>query len=144
MSESSFQVPYTGAGCYAVLNVENGKNGINAEIIMHVLHDLISGLGPDPDQLVNLTAEESYRNFLETKFDRDIDIEVIMSCQGKTYFEIMSVLSMTVGGGSHFGDGAWWPLAASIIKGSDSPVTAINEVLAKYKQAMRDLGYNIK
>ena len=144
MSESSFQVPYTGSGCYAVLNVENGKNGINAEIIMHVLHDLISGLGPDPDQLVNLTAEESYRNFLETKFDRDIDIEVIMSCQGKTYFEIMSVLSMTVGGGSHFGDGAWWPLAASIIKGSDSPVTAINEVLAKYKQAMRDLGYNIK
>ena len=144
MSESSFQVPYTGSACYAVLNIENGKNGINAEVITHILHDLVAGLGSDPDQLVNLTADESYRNFLETKFDRDIDIEVIMSCQGKTYFEIMEILSMTVGGGSHFGDGAWWPLAASIIKGSDSPVTSINEVLAKYKTAMKDLGYNIQ
>ena len=137
MSESTFQVPYTGSACYAALNIENGKNGINSEIIMHILHDLVAGLGPDPDQLVNLSADESYRNYLETRFDRDIDIEVIMSCQGKTYFELMEILSMTVGGGSHFGDGAWWPLAASIVKGSDSPVTAINEVLPKYKQAMK-------
>ncbi len=144
MSNSSFQVPFGGTGCYAVLNEENGKNNINSTVIMHILNDLHAGLGPDPNAMVNLTAEESYRNFLDTKFDRLIDIEVIMSCQGKTYFEIMELLSMTVGGGSHFGDGAWWPLAASIIKGSDSPVTAINEVLNKYKQAMRDLGYNIK
>ena len=144
MSESSFKIPFTGTGCYAVLNVENGKNNINSTVIMHILHDLTAGLGDDPNKLVSLSPDESYRNFLETKFDRYIDVEVIMSCQGTTYFEIMELLSMTVGGGSHFGDSAWWPLAASIIKSKDSPVTAINEVLGKYKQAMIDLGYNIK
>ena len=29
MSESSFKIPFTGTGCYAVLNVENGKNNIS-------------------------------------------------------------------------------------------------------------------
>ncbi len=145
MSNSTFKVPYTGTrSCYAVLNIENGKNGINAKVIMNILHDLVAGLGDDPNNTVNLTADESYRNSLEFKFDREIDIEVIMSCQDNTYFELMELLSMTVGGGSHFGDGGFWPLAASIVKKTDSPVTALSEVLPKYKQAMRDLGYNIQ
>lgn len=144
MSESSFQIPFTGTSCYAVLNIENGKNGINAKVIMNILHDLVAGLGDDPNNTVNLTADESYRNSLELKLDREIDIEVIMSCQDNTYFELMELLSMTVGGGSHFGDGGFWPLAASIVKKTDSPVTALSEVLPKYKQAMRDLGYNIQ
>ena len=144
MSESTFQIPFTGTSCYAVLNIENGKNGINAKVIMNILHDLVAGLGDDPNNTVNLTADESYRNSLELKLDREIDIEVIMSCQDNTYFELMELLSMTVGGGSHFGDGGFWPLAASIVKKTDSPVTALSEVLPKYKQAMRDLGYNIQ
>lgn len=118
--------------------------GINAKVIMNILHDLVAGLGDDPNNTVNLTADESYRNSLELKLDREIDIEVIMSCQDNTYFELMELLSMTVGGGSHFGDGGFWPLAASIVKKTDSPVTALSEVLPKYKQAMRDLGYNIQ
>ena len=145
MSNSTFKVPYTGTrSCYAVLNIENGKNGINAKVIMNILHDLVAGLGDDPNNTVNLTADESYRNSLELKLDREIDIEVIMSCQDNTYFELMELLSMTVGGGSYFGDGGFWPLAASIVKKTDSPVTALSEVLPKYKQAMRDLGYNIQ
>ena len=143
MSNSTFKVPFTGTSCYAVLNTENGKNGINSEIIMHILHDLVAGLGKDPNNTVNLSTEEAYRNSLELKLDRAIDIEVIMSCQDNTYFELMELLSMTVGGGSHFGDGGFWPIAASIVKKTDSPVTALSEVLPKYKQAMRDLGYNI-
>ena len=56
----------------------------------------------------------------------------------------MELLSMTVGGGSHFGPDAFWPLAASIVKSKDSPTTSLQEVLEKYKSAMRELGYNIK
>ena len=111
---------------------------------MHILHDLVAGLGKDPNNTVNLSTEEAYRNSLELKLDRAIDIEVIMSCQDNTYFELMELLSMTVGGGSHFGDDAFWPLAASIVKKTDSPVTALNEVLKKYKDAMKELGYNIQ
>lgn len=146
MSESTFQIPYTGTACYAVLNISptNSKNGITPEIITHILHDLTAAVGPDPNSFVTLTDEEAYRNTLMTKFDREIDVEVIMSCQGTTYFELMELLSMTVGGGSHFGDGGWWPLAASIVKSKDSPTTKIREYLEKYKQAMRDLGYNIQ
>ena len=144
MDASSFQVPYTGTSCYSILNIENGKNGMNAEFAMHILHDLLGGLGDDPNAAATLSDDEAYRNYLETRFDREIDVEVIMSCQGKTYFELMELLSMTVGGGSHFGDGAWWPLAANIVKSEDSPATKLNEVLNKYKQAMIDLGYNIQ
>ena len=67
-----------------------------------------------------------------------------MSCQGKTYFELMELLSMTVGGGSHYGPNAFWPLAGTIVKSKDSPTTSLQEVLEKYKSAMRELGYNIK
>lgn len=144
MSESSFKVPFTGTSCYAILNIQNGKNGINAEYATHILHDLVAGLGDDPNKTVNLSADESYRNYLESKLDRAIDVEVIMSCQGTTYFELMELLSMTVGGGSHFGDGGFWPLAGSIVKSTDSAKVKLNEVLPKYKQAMRDLGYNIQ
>ena len=50
---------------------------------------------------------------------------------------------MTVSGGSHFGDGGLWPLAANMVKSTDSPLTAINEVINKYEQSMKDLGYTI-
>lgn len=145
MSFSSFKIPYTGTACYSILNVNGSqsKNGITTEAITHIFHDLYSALGPDPDSKVNLTEDESYRAFLRTKFDREIDVEVIMSCQGTTYFELMELVSMTVGGGSHFGPSAWWPLAASLVKSSDSPATALNEVLDLYKGAMRELGYNV-
>lgn len=144
MEESSFRVPYTGTSCYSILNIENGKNGMNSEFAMHILHDLLGGLGEDPNAAATLSNDEAYRNYLETRFDREIDVEVIMSVQGTTYFELMELLSMTVGGGSHFGDSAWWPLAANLVKSSDAPATALNEVLSKYKAAMVDLGYNIQ
>ena len=144
MEDSSFQVPYTGTSCYSILNIENGKNGMNVEFAMHILHDLLGGLGDDPNAAATLTDDEAYRNYLETRFDREIDVEVIMSCQGKTYFELMELLSMTVGNGSHFGEGAWWPLAKNLVWSQDSPATKLNEVLGKYKTAMIDLGYNIQ
>ncbi len=146
MSESSFKIPYTGTSCYAVLNVNGSqsKNGITPTVITHIFHDLHAGIGPDPNVLVNLTEDESYRAYLRTRFDREIDVEVIMSCQGTTYFELMELLSMTVGGGSHFGPNAWWPLAASLVKSSDAPSTKLLEVLDIYKDAMKELGYNVK
>lgn len=144
MSMSSFQVPFTGTSCYSMLNVTNAKNGMNYTIATHILHDLLSGIGDDPNKITNLTEEEAYRNYLETRFDRDIDVEVIMSVQDCTYFEILEILSMTVGDGSHFGPDAYWPLCASICKGSDSARTKLTEVLEKYKQAMRDSGYTIQ
>ena len=146
MSESSFKVPYTGVtqDCYSVLNIENGKYGMNSEIATHILHDLLRGYNNNNNNSVNpLTKDEEYRNWLETKFDREIDVEVVMSCQESTYFEMIELVSMTVADGSHFGPDGFWPLASTIVRHNESPAAKLNEVLSKYKQAMRDIGYNV-
>lgn len=143
MSNASFAVPYGSTGCDSIIDTSNGKNGINNKIIFAILYDLNSGLGDDPEK-AKVDADTAYRNWLLTKFDRELYADVIMSVQGCTYFELIELVSMTVGGGSHFGPNAFWPLAATICKDSSiSPSTKLNEVLEDYKQAMRAMGYII-
>ena len=139
MSKSNFHIPCADAEVYSIVNVQDGQNGITSTIAMHILHDLISGIKQTYN--INLTISDDllYRQYIETKFDRDIDIEVIMSCQNNIYAEKFEQVSMKVGGGSHFGDGAWWPLACSIVKSEDSPNDRLQEVLNKYKYAFLEL-----
>lgn len=144
MSNSSFQVPYGSTSCNSIIDTQNGKNGINNKIIFAILYDLYDGLGDNPEQ-AQVSEEVAYRNWLLTKFDRELYADVIMSVQGCTYFELIELVSMTVGGGSHFGTDAFWPLAASICKDQKiSPATKLNEVLDKYKEAMRSMGYIVQ
>lgn len=141
MSGSSFAVPYGSTGCDSIIDTSNGKNGINNKIIFAILYDLNSGLGDDPEK-AKVDTETAYRNWLLTKFDRELYADVIMSVQDCTYFELIELVSMTVGGGSHFGTNAFWPLAATICKDSSiSPATKLNEVIQDYKAAMRAMGY---
>lgn len=141
MSGSSFAVPYGSTGCDSIIDTSNGKNGINNKIIFAILYDLNSGLGDDPEK-AKVDTETAYRNWLLTKFDRELYADVIMSVQDCTYFELIELVSMTVGGGSHFGTNAFWPLAATICKDSSiTPATKLNEVIEDYKSAMRAMGY---
>ena len=143
LSGAAFQVPYAGTSCYSILDYSNGKNGINAEIVANILIDLYAGQGADPNQTEQITEEQGFRIYLETLFNREIDIEVVMSVYDKTYFELFENVSMTVGGGSHFGPDAFWPLCGSICKdASIDPYTKLSEVYEKYRQAMVDMGYN--
>ncbi len=144
LSQSSFMVPYGSTSCNSIIDTTNGKNGINNKIIFAILYDLYDGLGDNPEQ-AQVADDVAYRNWLLTKFDRELYADVIMSVQDYTYFELIELVSMTVGGGSHFGDDAFWPLAANICKDQKvSPATALNEVVDKYKDAMRSMGYIIK
>ena len=141
MSASSFAIPYGSTGCDSIIDTANGKNGINNKIIFAILYDLNSGLGDDPEK-AKVDTETAYRNWLLTKFDRELYADVIMSVQDCTYFELIELVSMTVGGGSHFGPNAFWPLAATICKDSSiSPSTRLNEVIEDYRAAMRAMGY---
>ena len=141
MSRSSFAVPYCSTECYSIIDTSNGKNGINNKIIFAILYDLYDGLGRDPEKEIE-DEDTKYRNWLLTKFDRELYADVIMSVQDCTYFELIELVSMTVGGGSHFGPNAFWPLAATICKDSSiSPATKLNEVVKDYKDAMREMGY---
>ncbi len=142
MSMSSFMIPYGSTGCDSIIDTAAGKNGINNKIIFAILYDLNSGLGDDPDK-IQVSEDVAYRNWLLTKFDKSLYADVIMSVQRDyTYFELIELVSMTVGGGSHFGPNAFWPLAATICKDSSiSPATKLNEVLGNYKEAMAAMGY---
>lgn len=143
LSGAAFKVPFAGTTCYSVLDYANGKNGINAQVVTNLLIDLYAGQGADPNQNVQLTDEQGFRIYLETLFDRQIDIEVVMSVYNSTYFELFETVSMTVGGGSQFGTDAFWPLCGTICKdASIDPYTRLSEVYAKYRQAMVDMGYN--
>ena len=145
LTQSNFLVPYTGGSCYSIMNYSgNGENGINTSIIFCILEDLVNNLPEDPADL-GLTNDDAYRLYLNKKLDYPIDVEVVMSVQNSqySYYELMEVLSMTVGGGSHFGTDAFWPLCGSICKdASKDPYTEFSAVYDKSRQAMVDMGYN--
>ena len=145
LSSSTFRVPFTDGSCYSILQIENGKNGINSSIAFHIMHDLMGGEGKDPSAEITLTPEEAYRNSLESKLDYPIHAAAIISAQDNTYFEMIEIVSMTVGNGSHFGEDALWVLIPGIIRDSSiNARTALNEVLNKYKDALRQMGYQVQ
>lgn len=145
MDASTYQCPYTSGGCFSIMNIQNGKNNITSSIAFGIIYDLQSGLGDDPKEIADgtvMTPDEGYEVYLEARFDHKIYVDTIMSVQNNTYFEMMELLSMTVGGGSHFGPDAFWPLAQKIVSNTSlNAQTTLASVLDKYKQALSDLGY---
>ena len=142
LSDSNFLIPYTGGSCYSIMNYSGtGANGMNTTVAFSILHDLIADMAPDPAD-AGVSNDDAYRLLLAKKLDYEIDIEVILSCQeAEIYYELMEVLSMTVGDGSHFGPNAFWPLASGLMTSSDTPATKLKEVEDVYKKALEDLGY---
>lgn len=142
LSSAAFRVPYTSTSCFSILDHANGKNGINAEIIASILVDLYAGVGKDPNQTEELTSEQGFRIYLESLFDRQIDVDVVMSVYDKTYYEIFEAVSMTAGGNSHFGTNGFWPICAKLCKSTDEPYTKLESIYEPYRQAMIQMGYN--
>ena len=143
LSESNFKIPYTGSSCYSLINYAGeGQNGINTSIAFCILHDLLSDMAPDPDD-EGLTADDGYRLYLNKKLDKQIDVEVVMSVQDSSlsYYELMEVLSMTVGDGSHFGPNGFWLVASGMMSSEDTPATKLKEIEGPYKDALVALGY---
>lgn len=144
LSASTFRVPFTDGSCYSVLSIENGKNGINSAIAFHILHDLMGGEGKDPAADVTITPEQAYKTHLESKLDYPIHAAAILSAQNNTYFEMIEIVSMTVGGGSHFSGNALWMIIPNMIRDSNiNPRTALNEVIGEYKAALKQMGFQV-
>ena len=143
LTESNFLIPYTGSSCYSLMNYAgDGENGINTSVAFCILHDLVSDMAPDPAD-AGLTNDDAYRLYLNKKLDYPIDVEVVMSVQNSqySYYELMEVLSMTVGGGSHYGPNAFWIIASGMMTSEETPATVLKEVEEVYLKALRDLGY---
>jgi hypothetical protein len=143
LSESSYLVPFTGGANFSIMNYQGeGMNGINTSIAFSILHDLQSAMSPDQADK-GLTSDGAYRIYLNKKLDYPIDVEVVMSIQDSSlsYYELMEVLSMTVGDGSHFGPNGFWPLMSGLMSSEDNPATKLGEVEEVYLEALRGLGY---
>ena len=142
LSESTFKIPYTGTSNYSIMDFNSGANGITPEVVFYILHDLVSGMGDDPNE-VKITADMGYKMYLNKKLDYELDVEVIMSVQDESlsYYELMETLSMTVGSGSHYGPNAFWPLATGIMTSADNPQTVLSSVKDIYQKALEELGY---
>lgn len=144
LTSSNFKIPYTGSSCFSLINYAgNGQNGINTSIAFCILHDLLSDMAPDPAD-EGLTSDDGYRLYLNKKLDYTIDVEVVMSVQDSalSYYELMEVLSMTVGDGSHFGPNAFWLVASGMMSSEETPASKLKEIEPVYKQALESLGYN--
>ncbi len=143
MSNSSYLIPYDTTGCYSIINTENGTNGLNNKVLFAIMYDLFEGLGDDPN-VADVDSDTAYRNSLLAKFDHEIYADVIMSIQNKSYYELITVLSMTVGGGSHYGTNGFYPLAKKICQDSSiTPASQLNSVVQSYKDAMTSIGYTV-
>ncbi len=145
MSETSFGVPFTYThNCYSIVNTPNGKNGINNKIIFAIMYDLYDGQGPDPDA-PKQTEDEAYRTWLLTgKFQSPIYADVIMSVQDNTYFELIDMVSMSVGGGSQFGPNALWVTLPGICTDSQkSPQAELAAIRNIYAEQMKRMGYYV-
>lgn len=144
MSNSSFKVPFTTTGCYSVVNTPAGKNGINNKIVFAIMYDLFDGQGVDPNAPTQ-TEDEAYRNWLvQKKFDNEIYADVIMSIQECSYFELIDIVSMSVGGGSQFGPNTLWRTIPGICTDSTkSPSAELDSIYSIYREQMRNMGYMV-
>ena len=146
LENSSLKVPYTSTECYSIVNFAAGKNGITPEIAFAIIYDLNSGLGDDPEEF-QVSTEQAYRNILMKKFNnKSLYVDVLMSVDDRTYFELIEILSMTVGDGSHYkNEGLWTSKGIStIIKQANvTPADQLAAIEDAYITAMRGMGYMV-
>ena len=122
---------------FAIIN----HSDFNSNISLNIIHDLIYPINKKINN--GLTNNEIYQDYLSTILDYEIDIDVVMSVQHEwlTYNDLMPILSMTVGGGSHFGPNGFMLTCASIISRDEDPLYKFNEIKDVYKNALKELGY---
>ncbi len=144
MSSSSFKVPFTTTSCYSIVDTPAGKNGINNKVLFAIIYDLFDGQGDDPNA-PKVDADEAYRQWLiQKKFHNEIHADVIMSVQDCTYFELIEVVSMSVGGGSQFGPDTLWLTIPGILKDPQKSVQSeLDSLYPKYRKTMIEMGYMV-
>ncbi len=129
--------------CFVFYDVNNGTNGINNEIIFMIMFDLLDGQNAGPEQAI-YDDNQQYRMELNTLFDYQVYVETIMSVNDKLVFDLTTTLSGLIGSGDLYSEYSFNKLTETICKNSSlSPSTKLNSVLERYKDAMRELGYNV-
>ena len=143
MSESSYLIPITTTECFSILKSEERKNNISDKVLYAIIYDLYESYSDNPEKS-KMTEDEKYKEELLYKFNNQLYVETIMSVQSKTYFELISNVSLTVGGGTNWSYNGFWTLAGRICANPTLDAGAsLNEALVEYKYAMQSFGYDV-
>jgi len=127
-----------------IANIQNGQNGLNSEILFNILYDLYMGLKPAN---VGMTSDDVYRTYLEARFDDDLYVDAIMSVQNPTkqYFELILVVSMSIGNGSHWTNSTtgFYPMFNRIVYlyQTNNARSVLESVADAYRNELVSLGY---
>ncbi len=142
----NYNVPIGYESVFAIRNVTNGQNGLTASILFNIFDDLSNGLKPE-SAATRLEPDEKYRAYLEARIDSEESIEAIMFIQTSedlTYFEMINVLSMSLGNGSHYGnvDVCIYPRAGNLIanpNNDQTPAVVLGELQPIYQNKLDEL-----
>ena len=138
------KLPILGLDTMGIANITSGQNGLNSEILFNILYDLYMGMRPANEGMTN---DEVYRTYLEGKFDSELYVDAIMSVQEPTkqYFELVHVVSMSIGNGSHWTNSTtgFYPLMNRIVynPATQNARVALEAVAQAYRDELVNLGY---
>ena len=138
-----YQIPVGYESMFAIRNVVNGENGLNASILFNIMDDITNGLKPESAS-TRLEPREKYYAYLEARIDSKDSIEAIMNVvfdrTDLTYFEMINVISMSVGDGSHYSENGIYPKTSSIITKEDtSPAVILGQLQKVYQLKLDEL-----
>ena len=138
-----YNIPVGYESMFAIRNVVNGENGLNASILFNILDDITNGLKPESASTA-LSPREKYYAYLEARIDSVDSINAIMDVvfdrKGLTYFEMINVISMSVGDGSHYSENGIYPKTQSIItKADNSPAVILGQLQPIYQAKLDEL-----
>ncbi len=140
-----YQIPVGYESMLAIRNVVNGENGLNASILFNIIDDITNGLKPESASTA-LSPREKYYAYLEARIDSKDSIDAIMGVvfdhPELTYFEMINVISMSLGDGSHYGnpDVCLYPVSTRLIGNSDlSPAVVLGGIKSAYQQKLDEL-----
>ena len=144
LSKSNYLNPISiddsGEPCYAVINQDDSNtSGITNSVIFSILHDLQYPI----NKLINknMTSDESYQKYLSTKIDYSIDLDVVMSVQDSVlkYYDLLPIISMTAGYGSHFQHNGFIYFISGFFFGEEDPKTKLQEIYQIYEDTLNEI-----
>ena len=137
----NYLVPVASWSTYVIGSCENGNS---SKIIFNILNDLFNSL-PPIDFTTSYSEEELYRNSLRKTRISSQSIDAIMSVQdgmhegpSYLYLDLLELVSMTAGEGSHFGYNGLW-LNYPTLSGEEEPSVALNKLQPIYEKILEEI-----
>lgn len=123
---------------YVIPKLETLENGLNESILFNIIDDINNGLIP------TTTSNNSYKEYLKQKISSIDSVDAILSIVNDRYYlaylNMIDVLSMTIGEGSHYAINGIYPKSSIIIVREDSiPKVILGELQPLYQEELDKL-----